>query len=419
MILAEPSRLQHVSAYVSDLRSLIGYYTTWQDDDMLARFGQDEVSVFNTLKNDDSVIHGMNMLALSVAGEQYEVKSTWDEVSQVLTNCLSYIDDFTHARYSIAFNAILFGLGVQHKYWEQVEFRDYPGMVWTVPTKIREIDRRRIRLERDPQDRDRVWWSFWDSGRDQYMILKDRNEVPGYEPGFNLQDFIFYVGDYEEESPFGRGLGSVLLPLAYMRERSKQYWADLAESHSRPWLVMKVDTMKGAVNAALGDGVPTSKAKVQKLLNVMENTRGRHQVVLDKTDEIQALDIGSQALGIHKEFLSYLDSKILQVILGSELTTTTAGGSSSYALGQIHAGGTSSIINYHRERLEKVIERELIRDIVHRNWANFRRIGLDLGFREFEPRDISFSLTSASEKIKEEIAKSGDTAAASKVAITM
>lgn len=420
MIRAEPSDLQHVSGYVSELRNVIGYYTGWVDDDLLMKYGQDEISVFETLNNDDSVYHGMNMLSLMVAGENVEVHSRWQEVSDIIYNAFSYIEDFTHARRSLAYNAILFGLGVQAKFWDQVEFRDYPGITWNVPVKIREADRRRMRLERDPNNRDQVWWSIWSKKYDQYMILKDREEVPGYEPGFCLQDFIFYVADYEETSPFGRGLGSTLFPLAFIREKVKQYWADLSESHSRPWLVMKVDSMKAALDANLGsDNLGTARQKVLDLLDVMENSRGRHQIVIDKSDELQALDIGNQARNIHQELLKYIDGKILQVILGSELTTTTAGGSSSYALGQIHKGGTNSIVMYHRERLEKVLERELLRDFIARNWSNFKRLGQRLGFDFFEPNDIRLVINTESEKIKKKIAESGDSSAAGKVAITM
>lgn len=413
MIVAQPARYQHVNSYVSDLRSLTGYYTGWIDQQYADSPSSDPDNAFNTIMNDPSVYHAMNLLSLWAAGEYVEVSVKNNEVlTQMLNRAIGYVQDFSHARKSLSFGGILFGLGVQKKYFQEVVFPEAPGLRWQVPVAIREVDRRRMRIERDPENKNNTKWCIWSPVTDNFVYLKDRAEFPDYQAGYTLQDFVWYVGDYEETYPFGRGLGEVLYPLCSIKKYCQQYWADLAESWSKPFLVMMVDSVKASIDASLGSGLPTSARRVQDLLRAMESSRARHSMVLDKSDELRALEQGSIGTNILSELMTYLDKKINLAILATELVTESGGGQGSYAMAQIHRGSTQSVVMYHRNRLEEIIKRDIMQDFFIRNRKNLTA----LGWKVPERHEISVEIKVRSEEQKDKILQQAGSAGAAKLA---
>ena len=57
MILAERSNLQHVSVYVTEFRSLVGYYTGWADIDFRLGVNGNELEVFDILNHVIQYLH--------------------------------------------------------------------------------------------------------------------------------------------------------------------------------------------------------------------------------------------------------------------------------------------------------------------------------------------------------------------------
>lgn len=389
------ARIQIIPSYVADLRQITGLYIGYISTDV-ADLAE---NYYEILKNDDAVAHGMHLLSLMVAGEYFEVKAANNTLQEVIEFCCANIRDFVHVRKSLAYSAILFGLGVMRKRWREVYWK---GLKWQVPYEIREIDRRRLRIERGEKDRNEMYWTLWDPRRDRYIVLEDRALIPNVE--IAVQDFIWYIHEYEEMNPYFRGFGEILWQAVYIKSKIIQYWADLCESWAKPFLVVLLDAAKAAFDAGMGTGFPSAADRINQIFTAFEKARSRHMVVMDNSDKLEYHEKGSVGNNIIRELHEYLDKKIELLILGAELTTQ-APSVGSYALGQLHRGATQSIVAYNRTRLEDVLEQELIQDFLYRNRLNL----LAMGFREF-PRIDQYKLqikVEAEEKRKEAIEDNG------------
>jgi len=390
------ARVQLIPSYVADLRSLTGYYLGYIPNEYADQPSAD--SAYDLIYNDPAIAHSMHLLSLMVAGEYVEIVAenpAYEPHAQIARRCLSYVRDFTHARKSLCYHGVLFGLGVQRKRYRHVEMRDLPG-IWTVPERLVEVDRRRMRIERDPQDKQTTYWTVWEPKIDKYVILEDRCNCVDYS-GPTVQDFLWYVHEYEETNPYFRGFGEILYGMAYIKKKAMQYWADLAESWSKPMATWFIDSAKAAIDASLGSGHPTHQQIINKMHDIIENARARHSLVLDSSYKLEWAEHGSVGQNIISELIAYCDQRIQLLILGAQLTTQAIAGG-SYALGQIHRGELQSIVQYNRLRLEEVLEYGLLYDIFQMNWQQLAMMGLDVP----EPGDVKLKIKVMNEEIKQQ-----------------
>lgn len=368
--MATLARYQYSPQYVTDLRQIIGLYIGYIPESYADMPAQD--NFYTVLQNDPAIAHAMHLLSIMAAGEYFELRCKDEALRDLLMYMLSGIGDFVHVRKSLVYGSVLFGMAVQRKYYKKVFFSDYDG-AWTVPYKIKEIDLRRMRIERDVDDANKLYWTIWCPKVDQYIILEDRSENP--KADIALQDFIFQVHEFEEQNPYARGIGNALYALAFIKSKVLQYWADLCECWAKPMAVAYMDSMKGAVDAALGAGLSEEAKRVQATLDAIEGARARHALVFDASSKIDFHEAGSTGSNIINELLNYCDQRIQLMILGAELTTM-APSVGSYALGQIHRGATQTVLQYNRQRLEEVILRDIVYDFLTRNRANLYKNGI-------------------------------------------
>jgi len=366
----KPAYAQHISQYVTDLRSIVGYYLPWIEET-----SHDVELFYDTLQNDPTVKHASHLLSLMVAGEKFEITGKHKRFNDIVQQGLSYIERFNHVRKSMCEKAVIYGLSVQKKEWGRVKFPDHPGMTWEVPVRLKEVDRRRMRIERDTQYKNRMYWTVWDPRLDEYVILEDRHYNPKAYAA--LQDYIFYWNEHEETSPYFRGLGEVMYGIVYIRNKALQYWSDLSERWGNPLLVATMDAVRAAYNSATqsGSGPANATTIINNYLDILENMRSRNVAVFPDHDKLQVHEGGSTGNNIIAQLIEYCDKRIQLLILGAELTTS-APSVGSYAMGQLHKGATNSIVMYHRQGIEENIERDLVYDFYHRNRLNFLKLGI-------------------------------------------
>lgn len=395
------ARIQIIPKYVADLRQVTGLYLGYIENTL----ADNAENYYELIKDDSAVAHAMHLLSLMVAGEYFEIKSENKLLAEIITFALKNLKDFTHARKSLVSGAVLFGLGIMKKTWKSVE---YKGLCWTVPDRLKEIDRRRMRIERCPENRNIMYWTIWDPKIDSYVILEDRAKVPKAQ--IAVQDYIWFIHEHEEMAPYFRGMGEILFKLVYIKDKILNYWADLCESWAKPFLVAIMDAAAGAVTAALGGGMATATERTNKMIEVFEKMRARHVGVIDKKDKIEIHERGSIGNNILQQFLDYLDKKIELLILGAELTTS-APSVGSYALGQLHRGATQSIVAYNRTRLEEVLEQELIWEFLYKNRINLFALGMKFP----KMTEYSLEIRAESEEIRKLAIQQGDTNVASQM----
>lgn len=368
--MATLARIQIIPRYVSDLRTKTGYYLGYVPTEYADQPEQD--GFYPTLRRDPEIFRCLHLLSLMTAGESVCVECDDPACAEACRFALSGVHDFVHARKSLVEKAVLFGLGIQRKYYERADFR---GVPLVRVHHLAEVDRRRMRLERDEDERDRLRWSIWHPKADQYVLIEDRSENPDAQMGCAVQDYWWHWHMTEESYPYHEGLGETLYPLAYIKAKAMQYWGDLAESWSKPFLAVTIDTMKAAISANLGSGFPTAAERIENILSTFEKTRARHMAVLDSADKLDFHEHGSSGSNIIGDLVAYCDRKIQLMVLGAELTTTTAG-VGSYALGAVHKVQTDTVVQYSRLRLAETIREDLLLDFFYRNFRGLKRLGI-------------------------------------------
>lgn len=389
------AKYQIIPPYIGELRTKIGYYIGWVPNEYADQVAAD--NAYDLLKNDSAIAHALHLHSCMAGGEKWRVKCEDQQLQFIIQRLLKRIIDFAHARKSLIENGVLFGLGIQRKYYETFEMREFPGIEWIGIREIQEVDRRRVRLEKEDDSKTDLYWTIWCPKIDQYIIIEDRHENPMIAEGAALQDYVWYFHEREELHPYFRGMGQVLYPLAYIKKNALQYWGDLCESWSKPWLIMLVDIAKGAISASLGGDITTANERVKQLLETVEKARARHAMVLDKADELNIQEHGSTGQNIIRELMQYCDDRIQLMILGAELTTGTGTGVGSFALGNVHRQQTETLIMYSRSRLQEVLLRDVVYDLLYRNRMNLYRLGMNAP----EPGDVELELYIEMEEKKE------------------
>lgn len=391
---------QHISQYVATWRQLTSYYLHYIPNDFADSVS--ETQSYEILQNDEAIYQALDLICLDAAGDYIEVFCKNKDLEFILNAALKYIEDFSHARKSLIYGTTLFGLGLQKKSYMKVELDEYPGKTFTFPHKLEEVDRRRLRIERpyyskDPREQ---YWTVYSQKYDQYVKMKSLAENPDYE--CCIEDYVWAYYEFEETSPYFRGLGAVLFRLAYMRSKVLPYWGQLMENWGQPIVLGYINAMKGAFDAAgMGAGWDAVATRMDKMIDEWEKMKSRNIFLMDRNgDQIDIQDSGSKdSSNMLLEFLQYADGKIEKILLGAELVAGSGSGRGSYALGEMHEGKFNLKSEYLSSRVEESYKSYLIYDIVWRN----KDVLSSLGIKIPNKQEIDAKIVSIRKRRKERL----------------
>lgn len=396
--LGKAARMQFVSNYIGDLRSQIGLYIGYIPNEYADQPSAD--NFYTTIEMDKEIARCSHLLSLMAAGERIKIKHDNKILTRLVSNAFREINDFLHARKSLIEKSVVFGLGIQKKHYETVEWEDFPGMRWQVCTEMKEVDRRRLRIERDTNARNKQYWTIWQPQFDAYQVIEDRAENPNAP--LALQDYAFLYHTTEELYPYFRGFGDVLYDLAAIKTNCMTYWGNLAESWSQPFLTIFANLMKGSFNASSGTGFPTENERKNAILEESKKWRARHVAIFgDSSEKLEWNEHGNSGSNIIRELVEYCDKKIQLIFCGTELSTGAGGGQGSYALGAVHKQEFDTIIQYNRSRLCEVLAVDIAYDFLLRNRWNL----YELGIRLPRPRDVEIAITVDAEEQQQQQAQ--------------
>lgn len=390
---AELARIQFISNYIGDLRAQTGYYIGYIPNAYADQPSAD--NFYDVISKDATIKRCSHLLSLMAAGERIRIKHKNPMIVTLVKNMLRGIHDFLHARKSLIEKGTVFGLGIQQKYFRVAEWDDFPYLKWYTPFRLCEVDRRRLRIERDKDDRNKQYWTIYSPRYDQYQVIDDRNNNPN--ASLAVQDYMWYVHEYEEMSPYFQGFGDILYSLAYIKSNAWQYWADLCESWSKPFLLGKIDVLKATYDAVAGAGLDSVDTRKEKLITEMQKWRARHCAIVDKNDELTWNEHGSAGSNIIQQLIEECNKQIQLLFFGTELSTGSGDGRGSYALGAVHKEASDTIITYNRTRLAETIQLDLVHDFLWRNRANLKAIGIKLP----NPFDVELEITVDSEEAEQ------------------
>lgn len=391
--MATLARMQYNPKYVMDLKQATGYYIGYVPETYADQAAFD--GAYDLVRTDLAINHALTALVFGAIGEYVVVEGSNPTLNTLINNMLLDIADFSETRRSLLFNSCLYGLGLQRKYYTTKQIYGF-GDGWTAMKSAQEVDKQRLRIERSSTPDKQQYWTMWSPLHDGYVILEDRAINPRVEDGYGLQDYIWMFNEFEESSPYFRGYINIVYKLVYVKNKIIQYWAELCEYYGGPMLSGSIDLNKAGMNYSI-DGQGTAAARQAQLLKVLQDMRARRAFVMAQGDQVKVLENGSIGTNVLRELTEYIDSQIMLLILGAELSTKS-GSSGSYALGEIHKDQTITTTLYYRNRLLEALQRDLVRDFLIRNSY---KIYADLGI-DWRSEYISIKASSTREEIKKD-----------------
>lgn len=354
----------------------------------------------NLVAKDISVYSGLNTMALQTAGDLIQVTCKNKDLENILQYQLRLIKGFTRGRKSLIHNGLLYGLSLQMKKYREKVIPG-TGLSWECIDSLQEVDRRRLRIEKNANTNYELYWTIWSPKHDAYIILENKNINPRASDEFSTQGYIWFIFEYDEESPYFYGLINIVYDLIVIRNDILQYWHALCEFWGEPTILAFLDETKAAIDNPIGSAHITIAERKAALIKAIQNMKKSKILVVDKGEQIKYAEHGSTGTNVLKEFIEYIDNKIQLLFLGAELTTKS-GKSGSYALGAIHKEMTTGQIDYNRTLLCDTLKRDIIQDLIVRNQIQYKILGIDVDLDE-----IDLHITSAREEFKKDLAEQG------------
>lgn len=380
-----PARMQHPSKYVGELRQIIGYYVGWVANEYASN--TDEDNMYAVIDNDDAVKGSLDQLALMAAGINFYIKCPSQPLLEKILNlAIGEMRKFNITRKSLVSKSFIYGLALHQKYYDRIKFDGIPGE-WLTCIRTQNVDRRRLRIEREisgPEGFNKSYWTIYQPEYDAYIILRDRGDGENYALGSCVQDYIWFSQDEEELYPYFKGAADILFPLCYAKMHGYQYWSEFCEFWSNPQVYGRMDLKQGIFSGVI-DGVANQNQRGRNIYQEFRKMRKNNIFVAAGNDEIKLLQSGSVGVNVDRELVEYVDARINLYIMGSSLTTSTSE-KSGYSADRIHLSQSELKGKDLRKSLSEVLLDDLIFDFIYKNRVNLFALGIRVPNRS----DIEF-----------------------------
>lgn len=329
--------------------------------------------IWEKIRRDATIAQAIDTRLHMVAGRTWHCEpGAMEEVDKgaasICDELLRHLKDFTESRLQLAtacFRARSYAF-IEGKV-ETRTFGDGQARQWWVPTRLRDIDPRRVDYEpvryydEDGVERVRVKQQLWSVMREQYEPITPENQ----------RRFIRVIYRNEEARlGYGRGLLDSIYFLWWMKSVVLKEGLQGLERWSQGILIGKVDANRE------GSTGKTSEAIRDELFESLRDMRSRNVIVMGAEDDIEVRDGGSAGHQMCMDFIKYMDERLLSLILGSVLPFGGAEESGSYARAQIEAETTNSLIQFDRDKLDESITSDLIEFLWVHNYKNFAQLGM-------------------------------------------
>lgn len=290
-------------------------------------------------------------------GEKFEM------AAQVTNGALKRVRRLADGQMQLA-KAVMLGRAYGYVEGRRKRCELVPGMGerdWWVPTRIRNIDRLRIRfITREVSGRLRTFPEVYDINRSRWVVLPDLGRV------------VQMVYDDEEASlGYGRGMLESIFYYHYAKGVLLREGLNGAERFGQGTLVYKYQRESFAqVDTDTGD-------VVTKGLAVLRDLTSRNQAAIPDGDEIESIDPPSTGSDIIHRLLVYLDESMRRRITGSLLPGGGGSSTGSLARAQVEAENTEGIVAYDQGLLDDALTHGLIGTFWRLNLPILRGFGLD------------------------------------------
>lgn len=351
--------------YLWELRGAYSGLRIWDPDFAIQR----DPHIYEKMLRDPTIRQCLGQRLRAIAGGNYNVIPPEDateeeeQAAKVCKRLLSEIKQFQAARVSLA---RFVWEGTRHATVDgRRVFREIGDEVpreWWVPTAVRDLNKRRVRVWKENGRILRKIERITESGE-----RSDR----AYE--FPADRVISAVYDDEESRlGFGRGLGDSCYWFFFAKWKLIEEGLAAFEKWMQGIPVVKADV------AQLGDTTQTSQQVRDDLITAFKNARAQGVIAIGKEDEVEILHGSGTEAAETMKWLMFFDDGIRQLLTGSKLPS--GGGESttgSLARAEVEADTTEGVYQLDSEMLDEAITDGLVRSVWNRNIENLRELGIE------------------------------------------
>ncbi len=335
-----------------------------------------EPEIEDKMLRDADIAEAVNYRCALVAGRQWtlvpddEAHENAELAVQVGTRLLKQIKQFTASRKLLA-RAFFHGqrLAFIHGESRTLTIGDGQPRTWWVPTRLEDMDKRELRIVTQPNSTTgeiESRYERWNFARNDWRVLTEADRAH------------LIIHTYQDERGamgHGRGLREAL---AWCWFTKVNVWAEQNRAMERfagGLPVAKIDGLRDAASRLPNEEV------VNKWLDVLNNARARHSLVIDKDDDIEIVNGSAEGWQMFQDAREALRTMVKTAVLSANLTTSADKGG-SYALGEIQENSTEALVQFDREVMEETITDSVIACTWWRNWPNM----VELGIHDQSPR---------------------------------
>lgn len=354
------------SAYIAGYRVLDPDYASSKEPD-----------IYEKVRRDPVIAHAIDTRLHAVAGRSWNVPPFSDDpvdkqVAKVVEQGLKRIRRFSEARRELS-TALVRGMSVGYIEGERklLALGDTLPREWWVPTRIKDIDRRRFRLMAN--------WEERTSDKAAFTATWEIFSVPrGRWERINHPEYFIRViyNDEEARLGYGRGLLEALYFYKWVKDRILEEGIQGVAKWARGTVVIKMDDLRfgsaGAddrANDAIRDAFQDAVAEMLK----------NHNITVGKNDEVELVESSGTGHQIVREMLDYLDGAMLTLVCGSKMPFGGGSDTGSQSRAETELDVHESLINFDREKIDEDLTESLIGLFCRMNAENFASLGLGAG----------------------------------------
>jgi len=361
--------LQGISP-VADLYSqaLAGlYHNEWQI--LEPSFAQEkEANVWELIQRDPTIMQAIMQRRSIIAAKSWQVvAATKDEadvlLADIVRETIEGMEGFAQSRAMLA-NAVfrareygfIRGRRRLHRFQGSSSARD-----WWLPNDLQHVDKLRIQFANEHTD---------DGGfrtRSQlFSLVRRRWEDVDLRHKFVSVTF----GQEESRLGYGRGLLDTLYFLWWAGSRVMKDMLQGVERSAQGTRIGKVDTSKRGASGKDAD------TQLDDMLDVLEKAKGRHEIVIDKDDDLVIEDAPTGGLQFAQGVFEKIESLKIAVCMGSVRPFGANVDTGSFAQAKTEADTADERTEFDRAVIDEAITSDLIGCFMHHNRRELAAEGL-------------------------------------------
>ena len=353
--------------YSQALSSL--YHNSWRIIE--PSFAQEkEGNVWELIQRDPTIEQAILQRRSIIAAKTWQVvPATKDEpdvlLADLVREVLEGIEGFASSRAMLA-NAVfrareyayIRGRRRLHRFQGASSARE-----WWLPNDLQHVDKLRIQYTNDRTD---------DGGfrtRPQLFSIRRRQweDIAG---GLRHKFVSVKFGDEESRLGYGRGLLDTLYFLWWAGSRVMKDMLQGVERSAQGTRIGKVDTTKRAASGKDAD------TQMDDMLDVLEKAKGRHEIVIDKDDDLVIEDAPTGGLQFAQGVFEKIESLKIAVCMGSVRPFGANVDTGSFAQAKTEADTADERTEFDRAVIDEAITSDLIGCFMYRNRRELAAEGL-------------------------------------------